>query len=193
MLFVSGDNQRIPQAKNCFINSPGLLTYVAGDSIVRRRLILVSALCVTMSGLLMVVSAQEDITPEQRAAQAVDQRKALFKTLRFNLIPVAGMAQGAPFDAEVAERNARRIGVIASMIPEVMAEDTRGFEVETTALDSIWDNMSDLSDKAQALEDNAIAFADAASTGEFATAMGAFRALGGSCGNCHDTYRVEND
>ena len=159
----------------------------------RKILILVSALCVTVSGLLVVVSAQDDITPKQRAAQAVDQRKALFKTLRFNLIPIAGMAQGAPFNAEVAERNARRIGVIASMIPEVMAEDTRGFEVETTALDSIWDNMSDLSDKAQALEDNAIAFADAASTGEFATAMGAFRALGGSCGNCHDTYRVDND
>ena len=131
----------------------------------------------------MVVSAQDDITPEQHAAQAVDQRKALFKTLRFNLIPIAGMAQGAPFNAEVAERNARRIGVIASM----MAEDTRRFEVETAALDSIWDNMSDLSDKALALEDNAIAFADAASTGEFATAMG------GSCGNCHDTCRVDND
>ena len=159
----------------------------------RKILILVSALCVTVSGLLMVVSAQDDITPEQRAAQAVDQRKGLFKTLRFKLIPIAGMAQGAPFNAEVAERNARRIGVIASMIPEVMAEDTRVFEVETTALDSIWDNMSDLSDKAQALEDNAIAFADAASTGEFATAMGAFRALGGSCGNCHDTYRVDNN
>ena len=45
------------------------------------------------------------------------------------------------------------------MIPEVMAED-REVRVETTALDSIWDNMSDLSDKAQALEDNAIAFAE---------------------------------
>ena len=62
----------------------------------KKILILVSALCVTVSGLLMVVSAQDDITPEQRAAQAVDQRKALFKTLRFNLIPIAGMAQGAP-------------------------------------------------------------------------------------------------
>ena len=193
MPIVYRDNQRIPQAENCFINSSGLLTYVAGVSIIRKILILVSALCLTVSGLLMVVSAQDDITPEQRAAQAVDQRKALFETLRFNLIPFAGLAQGAPFNAEVAERNARRIGVIASMIPEVMAEDTRGFEVETTALDSIWDNMSDLSDKALALEDNAIAFADAASTGEFATAMGAFRALGGSCGNCHDTYRVDND
>ena len=159
----------------------------------RKILILVSALCVSVSGLLMVVSAQDDLTPEQRAAQAVDQRKALFKTLRFNLIPIAGMAQGAPFNAEVAERNARRIGVIASMIPEVMAEDTRGFEVETTALDSIWDNMSDLGDKAHAQEDNESAFAEAASTGEYANPKGAVRSLGGTCGNCHDTYRVDND
>ena len=159
----------------------------------KKVLVLISALCVTASGLLFVASAQDEMTPEQRAAQAVDQRKALFKTLRFNLIPIAGMAQGAPFDAEVAERNARRIAAIASMIPEVLAEDTRGFDVDTTALDSIWDNMDDLSIKAQALEDNANAFAEAATSGDFATAMGAFRAFGGSCGNCHDTYRVDTD
>ena len=79
------------------------------------------------------------------------------------------------------------------MIPEVLAQDTRDFDVETTALDSIWENMDDFAAKAQALEDNANAFADAASGGDFATAMGAFRAFGGSCGNCHDTYRVDTD
>lgn len=159
----------------------------------KKILVLISALCVTASGLLFVASAQNDMTPEERAAMAVDQRKALFKTLRFNLIPIAGMAQGAPFDAEVAERNARRIAAISSMIPEVLAQDTRGFDVETTALDSIWTNMDDFADKAAALEMNANAFAEAASSGDFATAMGAFRAFGGSCGNCHDTYRVDND
>lgn len=159
----------------------------------KKILVLISALCVTASGLLFVASAQNDMTPEERAAMAVDQRKALFKTLRFNLIPIAGMAQGAPFDAEVAERNARRIAAISSMIPEVLAQDTRNFDVETTALDSIWENMDDFADKAQALEMNANAFAEAASSGDFATAMGAFRAFGGSCGNCHDTYRVDTD
>jgi cytochrome c556 len=159
----------------------------------KKILVLISALCVTASGLLFVASAQNDMTPEERAAMAVDQRKALFKTLRFNLIPIAGMAQGAPFDAEVAERNARRIAAISSMIPEVLAQDTRSFDVETTALDSIWDNMDDFADKAEDLEMNANAFAEAASSGDFATAMGAFRAFGGSCGNCHDTYRVDTD
>ena len=134
------------------------------------------------------------MTPEQRAAQTVDTRKSLFKMLRFNLGPIAGMAQGAPFDAEVAERNGRRIAVMATMIPEVLAQDTSEFDnIDTTALDIIWDNQDDIAAKAQALVDNANAFADAAATGDMGSTLGAFRALGGSCGNCHDEYRVDND
>ena len=139
-------------------------------------------------------SYAQDMTPEEQAAAAVDQRKSLFKTIRYNLGPIAGMAQGAPFDAEVAERNARRIAVMATMIPEMLAVDTSNFDnIETTALDSIWDNQDDIAAKAQALIDNANAFADAAATGEMGATLGAFRAFAGSCGNCHDTYRVDND
>ena len=86
-------------------------------------------------------SIAQDMTPEEQAAAAVDQRKSLFKTIRYNLGPIVGMAQGAPVDAEVAERNARRIAVMATMIPEMLAVDTSAFDnIETTALDSIWSN-----------------------------------------------------
>lgn len=151
-------------------------------------------MCIAASGLLFVSSAQ-DMSPEEQAAAAVDQRKSLFKTIRYNLAPIAGMAQGAPWNAEVAERNARRIAVMATMIPEMLAVDTSEFDnIETTALDIIWENQDDIATKAQALIDNANAFADVvAETGDFAQSMGAFRAFGGSCGNCHDTYRVDND
>ena len=143
---------------------------------------------------IVFTSYAQDMTPEEQAAAAVDQRKSLFKTIRYNLGPIAGMAQGAPFDAEIAERNARRIAVMATMIPEMLAVDTSNFDnIETTALDSIWDNQDDIAAKAQALIDNANAFADAAATGEMGATLGAFRAFGGSCGNCHDTYRVDND
>ena len=156
--------------------------------------VLVTAIGIAASGLLMNSFAQNDLTPEERAAQAVDTRKALFKMLRFNLVPIAGMAQGAPFDADVAERNARRIAVMATMIPEVLAYDTSAYDsIETTALDKIWDNQNDIEVKAQALIDNANAFADAAATGNMGATLGAFRALGGSCGNCHDEYRVDED
>ena len=158
----------------------------------KKLVVLASALLVAFSGVTFTAVAQE-MTPEQRAAAAVDTRKSLFKILRFNLGPIAGMAQGAPFDAEVAERNARRIAAMASMIPEVLAQDTSAFDnIETTALDSIWDNQDDIATKAQALMDNANAFADIAAGGEMGPTLAAFRQLGGSCGNCHDTYREDD-
>lgn len=160
---------------------------------IKRFLVMLSAVVMLVSGAMFTVSAQSGPTPEQVAAAAADTRQALFKMLVFNLGPIVGMARGAPFDAEIAERNARRIAAMAPMITEVLAQDTRGFDVETEALDLIWDNMDDIAVKAQALIDNANAFADAAATGDQAATMGAFRAFGGSCGNCHDTYRVDND
>ena len=159
----------------------------------KKIVLLLSAATITVSGVLFTVSAQ-DQTPEESAAAAVDQRKSLFKTIRYNIGPIAGMAQGAPFDAEVAERNARRIASMATMIPEMLAVDTSAFDnIETTALDSIWDNQGDIATKSQALIDNANAFADAAATGDMGATLGAFRAFGGSCGNCHDAYRVDTD
>jgi len=159
----------------------------------KKVTILLSAAAMVVSSVVFTSYAQ-DMTPEERAAAAVDQRKSLFKTIRYNLVPIAGMAQGAPFDADVAERNARRIAVMATMIPEMLAVDTSDFDnIETTALDSIWDNQSDIATKSQTLIDNANAFADAAATGDMGATLGAFRAFGGSCGNCHDTYRVDND
>ena len=160
----------------------------------KKIVVLLGSMLIAASGVLITANAQDDMTPEERAAAAVDTRKSLFKMLRFNLGPIAGMAQGAPWDAEVAERNARRVAVMATMIPEVLAYDTSAYDnIDTTALDIIWENQGDIETKTQALIDNANAFADAAATGNFGQAMGAFRAFGGSCGNCHDEYRVDND
>ncbi len=158
-----------------------------------RVITVLTAFTILLSGAMLTASAQDAPTPEEQAAAAVDTRKSLFKILRFNLIPIAGMAQGAPFNAEIAERNARRIATMATMIPEVLAHNTSAFDFETTALDKIWDNQDDIATKAQALIDNANAFADAAATGDMGATLGAFRAFGGSCGNCHDEYRVDND
>ena len=158
----------------------------------KRVLLVLSALAVLGSGLFVSVTAQDAPTPQQRAEAAVEMRQGLFRLLRFNLGPIAAMAQGAPFDAAIAERNARRIAVIATMIPEVLAEDTRGFTVTTAARPIVWDNMDDIRSKAQTLIDNANAFADIAAGGNMGQTLGAFRTLGGSCGNCHDTYRDDD-
>jgi cytochrome c556 len=163
------------------------------DFMKKKILVVTSALAVASSGLLFSVSAQDAPTPEERAAMAVDTRKSLFKLLRFNLVPIAAMAQGAPFNAELVQRNASRIADMAPMIPDVFEADTREFDLTTTALDSIWDNQPDFASKAQALQENAAALAETAAGGDMAATLGAFRRMGGSCGNCHDTYRVDED
>ncbi len=146
------------------------------------------------SSMFIVASAQDEPTPEQLAADAAETRQSVFKLFRFNIGPIIAMTQGAPFDAELAERNARRIASIAPMIPDVLgAMDTRGYAIETEALDLIWDNMDDIQVKAQALIDAANEFADVAAGGDMASTLGAVRGLGGACGNCHETYREDND
>ncbi len=147
------------------------------------------------SGMLFVASAQDDgPTPEQMAAGATADRQAVFKLLRFNIGAIIAMTQGAPFDAELAERNGRRIAALAPMIPDLLgAMDTRDYDVETEALDLIWDNLDDIDVKAQALVSAANEFADVAAGGDMAATLGAVRTLGGACGNCHETYREDTD
>lgn len=142
----------------------------------------------------LTASAQEEPTAEERAETATENRQAVFKLLGVNIGAIVGMARGAPFDAAIAERNARRIAMLAPMIPERLgAMDTREFDVETEALPLIWDNMDEFKEKAQNLVDAANTFADIAAGGDQMATLGGLRALGGACGNCHDTFRVDDD
>ncbi|GJM12938.1 MAG: cytochrome c' [Pseudohongiella sp.] len=161
---------------------------------IKKAIVLVSALAMLVSGALFTASAQDGPTPAQQAAAAAETRQSVFKLLYFNLVPIAGMARGAPFDAELAAKNGRNIAALAPMIPDLFAAmDTREFDVETEALDVIWEDPAGFAEKAQALFEGASNFAEVAAGGDRAATLGAFRGLGGGCGNCHDDFRVDND
>jgi cytochrome c556 len=167
--------------------------YVRKTKMIKKALVVATAAVVFSTAIVTTANAQEAPTPEQVAAGAADTRQSVFKLLRFYLVPLVGMARGAPFDAELAEKNGRRIAALAPSIPDVFMHDTRDFDVETEALDVIWEDIAEFENKAMALMNNANAFADLAATGDRGQTLGAFRALGGSCGDCHDTFRVDND
>lgn len=158
-----------------------------------KKLLSVGALALA-SALVVSAHAQDEEppTPAELAAGATETRQAVFKLLGFHMAPISGMARGAEFDAELAERNALRIAALAPMIPEVFGVyDTREFDVETEALPVIWDNTDDFSQKAEELQDAATAFAAVASSGDRNTTIAAIRAFGSTCGNCHREYRVD--
>lgn len=156
---------------------------------------IVVAAAVASALFATALSAQEGPTPAQQATMAAENRQAVFKLLGVNMGPIVGMARGqVPFDAAVAERNARRMAALAPMIPELFAAmDTREFDVETEALPVIWDDPEGFAEKAAALAAEANTFADVAAGGDQAATLGGLRALGGTCGNCHDSYRVDDD
>lgn len=163
-------------------------------SVVTRRIPIIAASAFSLL-LATTISAEEGPTPEQQAATATENRQAVFKLLGVNMGPIVGMARGeVPFDAALAERNARRIAMLATMIPERLAAmDTREFNVETEALPVIWEDPDDFAAKAAALEKAAETFAETAAGGDQAATLGGLRNFGGACGNCHDTYRVDDD
>ena len=143
---------------------------------------------------IFTATAQQEVpTPEQLADNATETRQAVFKLLSFNMGTISGMARvTVEFDAAIAERNANRIAALAPMIPEVFAaNDTRDFTVETEALPIIWDRMDEFGEKAANLAAAANTFAEVARAGDRAATIGAVRAFGGTCGNCHETFRVD--
>lgn len=159
-----------------------------------KKVLAVSVLALT-SAAVYTATAQDapPPTPEQVAASSTATRQAVFKLLAFNMAPINGMARNTvEFDAAVAQRNALRVAALAPMIAEVFAaNDTRSFDVTTEALPIIWDNMDDFRAKAAALEEAANTFAAVAAGGDRAATIGAIRAFGSTCGNCHREYRVD--
>jgi len=148
------------------------------------------------AGILLTASARDDEpTPAERAAGATETRQAVFKLLGYNMGTIGAMAKGdIEFDADIAERNARRIANLASMIPELFARmDTREFNVETEALDVIWENPEQFRSRAMDLVEGANEFADIAAGGDRLEIIGSVREFGSNCGNCHDDFRVDDD
>ena len=157
--------------------------------------VLISMMVLLGTALALTTAAEEAPSAEERAEDATATRQAVFKLLAFNIGPIVGMARGmVEFDAAIAERNARRIAALAPMIPELIgAMDTREFDVETEALPVAWEQPDELAEKARELVAAANTFADTAAGGDQAATLGGLRALGGACGNCHDTFRVDDD
>ncbi len=145
--------------------------------------------CIALSAALILSAPAW--AADERTEAAVDTRQGLLKTVGFYIGPIVGMArEQIPYDADRVKYNAERIAELAGMIPDVFRFDTRGADVSTEALDSIWDNTEDFNDKAAALAARASDLAAATADGQPA-AMKAFGGMGASCKACHDEYRQQ--
>jgi len=129
-------------------------------------------------------------TPEQKAQAAVDLRQSVFKLIGYSFEPVGAMLKRQrPFDADLAQKSAARIEMLAPMIGEAFATDTRQFKVETKAREGIWTNKSDFDAKNNDLIKAAANLTTAAKSGDQKAFTQAAAAVGKACGACHDSFR----
>lgn len=131
---------------------------------------------------------------DDKSARAVEMRQSALHLLGFYMGPLGAMARGkAPIDMAVIENNAVRIASLAPMLKEVFKTDTRGAEVETEALDVIWEQWDKFTANAEATEEKATALAALARSGSQEGIVPAIGAVGKTCGGCHDDFREEDD
>ena len=64
---------------------------------------------------------------------------------------------------------------------------------DTEALPTIWEKPEEFDAAIQKLLTESAAFAAVAGSGDKAAVAAQAKALGGSCGNCHDQFRVDDD
>ena len=141
--------------------------------------------------LLGVFFSAPTFAADERTTMAVESRQGIFEVIRMYFGPVYGMVRGQiPFDGDVVTHNANKIGELAGMISDGFRHNTAGADVETEALDSIWDNLDDFNGKAATLAERAGALAAAGGQDLDAT-RAAFQGLGGACKACHDDYRQQ--
>lgn len=124
------------------------------------------------------------------AQDTVSQRKVLMKAVGGASKTGSQMAKGeVPFDAAKA---AEAMGTLVTSWPAFVKLFPKGTETggETTASPKVWESFKDF-------EDKGVSFVSAATAAQKAAANGAdafkaaFGEVGKSCGNCHQTYRIQ--
>jgi cytochrome c556 len=148
----------------------------------------------TLAGLgLLLVSVSTVHAQEVDAeTKAIDNRQAVFKLIGWSFDPVGKMLKNQmKYDAATVQKSAARLEVLAPMITEAFATDTRGKAagVKTKAREGIWTNNADFKAKNDDLI-KAVAGLSAASKGADEKAFKqAAAAVGKACGACHDSFR----
>lgn len=141
-------------------------------------------------GSIFSINAMAQMS-EEDAAAAVKRRQSVFQVLSFSNGPLGAMARGGEYNAEAAMLAIDRVEMVAKMIPEVFAADTRGTSPTTRALNPIWDNQADFAQLSMDLAAGAAAARDILASQGAAGVRNAVGQIGPKCGACHDRFRSD--
>lgn len=140
--------------------------------------------------LLLVPMA---VQAQSRTEDAILYRQGAYKMVVWNFAPMGAMVRGASeFDAEEFSRRAARVAALAPMLLEGFpAGSDNSHGVPTDALEAVWSNWSDFSERMAGFEREAAALAEAARGGDRSAINRQFGVTAQVCRDCHDRYRAK--
>lgn len=151
-----------------------------------------SVTLITVSTILLASFSTSAALSDKQAKNAVEFRKSIFQLVKSNVGPFGAMAKGQmPIDEALIEKNATRLHQLSLMLPDYFVADTRNNDVQTSALDKIWDNPGDFNQKAQNMTTKSKELLDAVQNKKSDEYVGKMRAIFGTCKACHDDYKAD--
>lgn len=152
----------------------------------RRGMTVVVSIAIAAFGLTAVAQAQQN-----RAAQQIKYRQAVFTVLGTQFGIMGGMAQGrTPWDAKAFATAAERAASIATVAPDTFPAGSES-GARTDAKPEIWKNSEEFGRMMRDLQDKTRALAAAAKGGDQNAAKAALGAAGQTCKACHDKYKAD--
>ena len=135
-------------------------------------------------GLVMSASAQQF----SKAEDAIKYRKSALFVIGTQFSQIGAMVQGkAPYDAKVAADSATVVEVMAKLPWTAFGEGTD--KGETKAKSEIWTDSAKFKEAQEKFIAESAKLASASKSGKLEDLKVAFAATGGTCKNCHDSFR----
>lgn len=148
-----------------------------------HRFLVVVALLATTTAL----SAEP--TPEA----SVKYRHKVMEAAGSHMSALAMIVKGeSPREADVP-MHATALADIAKVVPELFPEGTGPDVVPSDSKAEIWTKTSEWQAAVKAFQDESAKLSELAKAGNMAAVKGQFGKVGGSCGDCHDLFRVEEE
>lgn len=146
-----------------------------------------AALAALIIGASGGAQAQEAGAPKD----LVEYRQAVMSSLGGHAGALARILKGR-VDVDHVMVHAQAIAATAPALDDIWW-DNSGYESyeETDALPKIWEQPDDFQNRIDRFQAAASDFVEAAESGERGRILQGFKALGESCGACHDSYRYE--
>ena len=121
----------------------------------------------------------------------VEYRQAIMSSLGGHAGAAARIVKGQ-VDADHLMQHAEAIGATAPTVDDIWWDNSGYDDYEKTdALPKIWEQPDDFQSKIDQFQTAAQEFVAAVETGKRGQIIQGFKALGDSCGGCHDSYRYE--